>query len=66
MSTIVFGNSSNISQNKIDTSVLVKKNYLRNTHIVANFEEHIDLRNQFRIKSLPDPISIREECSQTC
>ena len=55
-----FGNSSNNSEKKIDTSLLVRKPYLRTNYIEANFKEDIDLKNQYRIKNLPDPISIRE------
>ena len=60
----VFGNSSNKSDNKIDTSLFVQKPYLRSNYIEANIEEDIDLKNQFRIKNLPDPISIREPASK--
>ena len=60
----VFGNSSNNSDNKIDTSFFVQKPYLRTNYIEAKIEEDIDLKNQFRIKSLPDPISIREAASK--
>ena len=60
----VFGNSSNNSDNKIDTSMFVQKPYLRTNYIEANIEEDIDLKNQFRIKNLPDPISIREAASK--
>ena len=57
----VFGNSnSNSSDNKIDTSLFVKKPYLRHNYIESDVEEDIDLKNQFRTKNLPDPISIRE------
>ena len=56
----VFGNSSNNSDNTIDTSLFVQKPYLRTNYIEANIEEDIDLKNQYRIKNLPDPISIRE------
>ena len=56
----VFGNSSNNSENKIDSSLFVQKPYLRTIYIDANIEEDIDLKNQFRIKNLLDPISIRE------
>ena len=58
----VFGNSnSNDNNNKMDTSLFVQKPYLRNlNYIESNIEEHIDLKNQFRIKKLPDPISIGE------
>ena len=60
----VFGNSSNNSEQKIDTSIFVQKPYLRSNYIEANIEEYIDLKNQFRIKNLPDPISIREAASK--
>ena len=63
----VFRNSnSNTSDkgNKIDTSLFVRKPYLRTNHIEANIEEDIDMKNQFRIKYLPDPISIREAPSR--
>ena len=60
----VFGNSSNNSDNKIDTSLFVQKPYLRTKCIEANIEENIDLKNQYRIKNLPDPISILEPASK--
>ena len=56
----VFGNSSNNSEQKIDTSLFVQKPYVRSNYIEANIEEDIDLKGQYRIKKLPDPISIRE------
>ena len=60
----VFGNSSNNSDNKIDTSLFVQKPYLRTNYIEANIEEDIDLKNQYRIKNLPDPISNTEAASK--
>ena len=61
----VFGNSnSNNSDIKIDTSLFVQKPYLRTIHIESNIEEDIDLKNHYRIKNLPDPISITEACSR--
>ena len=60
----VFGNRSNNSEQKIDTSLFVQKPYLRTNYIEANIEEDIDLKNQYRIKNLPDPLSIREACSK--
>ena len=44
--------------------MFVQKPYLRTNYIEANIEEDIDLKNQFRIKNLPDPISIREAASK--
>ena len=61
----VFGNSSSsYDNNKIDISLFVQKPYLRSNYIEADIEEHIDLKNQFRIKKLPNPISIREAASK--
>ena len=61
----VFGNSnSNDNGKKIDTSLFVQKSNLRHNYKEANIEEDIDLKCQFRIKSLPNPISIREVASK--
>ena len=61
----VFRNSnSNDNVNKIDTSLFVKKPYLRINYTESDTEGDIDLKNQFRIKNLPDPISIRKACSK--
>ena len=60
----VFGNSSNNFDNKINTSLFVQKPYLRTNYIESNIEEDIDLQNQYRIKNLPDPISIGEPVSK--
>ena len=52
MSINVIGNSSNNSDNKIDTSLFVQKPYLRTNHIeklTNNIEEDFDLKNQNRI-----------------
>ena len=60
----VFGNSSSNSGNKIDTSLFVQQPYLRTNYIEANIEEDIDLKNQYRIKNLPDPVSLTEAASK--
>ena len=62
-----FGNSfsSYDKGNKVDTSLFVQKLYLRTNYIEANIEEDVDLKNQFRIKKSPDPISIREAASKS-
>ena len=66
MPIIVFGNNSSSydNDNKIDTGLFVQKPYLRFNYIESNIEEDIDLKNQFRIANLPDPISIREPASK--
>ena len=58
----VFGNSSSSHNNgnKIDTSLFVQKHYLRHNYIETNIKEDLDSRNQYKIESLPDPISIGE------
>ena len=61
----VFGNSnSNNFDNKIDTSLFVQKPYLRHNYIKSNIEEDIDLKNQYRIKNLPDPTEMQDACSK--
>ena len=61
----VFGNSnSNDNGNKIDTLVLVQKPYLRTNYIENKLEEEFDLKNQYRIKNLQDPLSIGEAASK--
>ena len=60
----VFGNSSNNSEQKIDTSLFVQKPFLRTNYTEANIEEDIDLKNQFKIKNLPDPIHLGEAASK--
>ena len=60
----VFGNSSNNSDNKIDTSLFVQKPYLRRNYIESDIEEDIDLKNQYRIKNLLDPINLQDACNK--
>ena len=60
----IFGNPSHDNGNKIDTSLFVQKPYLRTNYIESIIEEGIALKNQFRIRNVPDPISIREFCSK--
>ena len=45
----VFGNSSNNSDLRIDTSLFVQKRYLRSKYIESNVEEDIDFKNQYGI-----------------
>ena len=67
MATDVFGNSSssNINGNEIDTNLFVQKPYLLTNYMESIIEEDIDLNNYFRIKNLPDPISVREAASKS-
>ena len=62
----VFGNrnSNDNNGNKIDTSLFVQTPYLRHNYIESSIEENIDMKNQYRITNLPDPLSIRESCKK--
>ena len=61
----VFGySSSNNNGNKIDASSIVQKPYLRANYVEGNIEEDIDLKNQYRIKNLPDPIETQDACNK--
>ena len=61
----VFGNSSSsYDNNKHDTSLFVEKACLRSNYIESNIEEDIGLKNQYRIKSLPNPTEIQDDCSK--
>ena len=64
MPIIVFGNSSNNYENNIDTSLFVLKPHLRSNYIEKNIKEDIDLKNQFRIKDLRDPVTLADACSK--
>ena len=64
----VFGNSSSSHDNgdKIDTTLLVRKLFLGTNYIESNVEEDIDIKNQYRIKAVKDPIfSIRKAASKS-
>ena len=61
----MFGNNSNSSENRIDTSIFVQKPYLRSKYTKSSIEEGIDMKIQFRIKNTKDPSSIREATSKT-
>ena len=58
------GSSAHDNKNKIDTTVFVQNPYLRTIYIESNIEEDVDLKNQLRIKNLPDHVSIREAASK--
>ena len=60
----VFGNNSYSHDNKIDTSLFVQKPYLRSNYIESSIAEDIDVKNHYRIKTLPNPISIGEPVSK--
>ena len=46
----IFGNGSNNSDKKIDTSLFVQKPFLRTNYVEANIEEDIDLKINIELK----------------
>ena len=44
--------------------MFVQKPYLRHNYIESNIEEDIDLKNQYRIKNLLDPINLQDACNK--
>ena len=58
----VFGNSSssNDNNNKIDTSRFVQKSYLKSNYIETDIEHDMNLKNQYRIINLPNPINNKD------
>ena len=59
----VFGNISNNSASRNNSCFFVQKPYSKTKYLESNLED-IDLKNQYRIKNLPDPIGIREAASK--
>ena len=45
--------------------LICTKIYLKSNYIESKMEEDIDLKNQYRFKKLPDPVSTREPASKT-
>ena len=62
----VFGNtsSSHDNGNGNHTSLFVQKFYLGSIYVESNIEDNTALKNQFRIKNLPDPKNIQVACSK--
>ena len=57
----VFGNSSYSNDNiKVDTSRFVQKSYLGSNYIETDIDHDINLKNQYRIINLPEPISDKD------
>ena len=58
------GSENNSNNNNIDTSLFVQKPYLRINYIESNIEEDIDLKNQYKIKNLPNTINTQDACNK--
>ena len=59
----VFGNSSSSNDNnniKIDLSQYARKSYIRSNYIEADIDHDIDLKNQYKIINLPNPINNKD------
>ena len=59
----VFGGSSDNSI-EIDTSAFVKKTDLRTNYIESDMEKDINLKNQYKIKNLPNPVNLQEPATK--
>ena len=59
MPILVFGSSSRKIESINDTSLFVQKSFLKTKYKII-IEDDIDMKNQLRIKNLPDPLIIRE------
>ena len=60
----VFGNSSNNSDNKIDTSLFVQKPYLRHNYLETDIDQDKKLKNQYRIINLANPINDKDSVNK--
>ena len=61
----VFGNSnSNNNGDKIDTSLFVQKSYLRSKYIETDIDHDINLKNQYRIINLANPINDKDSVNK--
>ena len=62
----VFGNTSNNSKKRTDTSLFVQKPYLRNEnlHIESHKKIDRDIKNQYRIRNLPDYLNNKEAAAK--
>ena len=64
MPIYVFGSTSGNKGNKSDLSLFVQKPYLRTNYREGNKEEYVHLKNQSKIKILPDAVSIGDPASK--
>ena len=60
----VVGSTSGFTENKMDTHLIVQKPFSRTKYNESHIEEDVDLKNQIKIKNLPNPISIKEAASK--
>ena len=56
----VFGSTSGNTKIKRDTFSLVRKPYLRSNYIESNIEEDIDMKNDFEIQNLLNPLDSQD------
>ena len=62
----MFGSTSRNTDNKVVTSLLFHKPYLKTKFIKTKIEEEIDMKNQFRINNLKDPFRQRSSFEKLC
>ena len=57
MTINVFGNSLTSSNDKIDLSQYARKSYIRSNYIETDINHNIDLKNQYKLINIPNPIN---------
>ena len=57
MTINVFGNSLTSLNDKIDLSQYARKSYIRSNYIETDINHNIDLKNQYKLINIPNPIN---------
>ena len=61
----MFGSTSWNTESSLDRSSFVHNPYLRTNYIASKFEKVFGLKNQCKIKNLPDPLNPQEDASKS-
>ena len=66
MTINVFGSSSssNENNNKIDLSQYARKSYINSNYIETDINHNIDLKNQYKIINIPNPINNKDSVNK--
>ena len=64
MTLNVFGNSLTSSNDKIDLSQYARKSYIRSNYIETDINHDIDLKNQYKLINIPNPINDKDSVNR--
>ena len=64
MTINVFGNSLTSSNDKIDLSQHARKSYIRSNYIETDINHNIDLKNQYKLINIPNPINDKDSVNR--